>query len=84
MGEVEFPTRQALAEALHGTSPSDLVLDGYRSDCLPVGDVELRAAWRDVEDAVDAVETACDRLRALLPASRKAETIRELREARRG
>jgi hypothetical protein len=84
VADIEFPTRQDLAEALYGTSPEMLAGDGYTADHMPEGDRELRAAWRELEDAVEAVDAANARVKDLLPPSRKAAAIRDFQEGRRG
>lgn len=74
MDEIEFPTRQHLADALHGVSAESLVWDGYTADHMPEGDAQLRDAWQALQDAVADVDAATERVKALLPESLKART----------
>ena len=76
----EFATRQHLADAADSVGLHSLVLDGYTLTSLPVGDVELHAAWRELEETARNLEAAVDKVRELLPESSRMRRRREHKE----
>lgn len=82
-GEVtgpEFVTRQALANVADGPGVASLVRDGIGIDDMPVGDVALRVAWRELEEAVEEADAAVAKVMSMLPESSQARRWREERE----
>lgn len=70
----EFATRQDLANAVGGSGVLRLVLDGIRAKEMP--DSETRAAWQAVEDVVEDLDRAMERVSALLPESALSKRLR--------
>lgn len=78
--EVEFESRQALANAADAEGVAQLVLDGYQACHLSPDDDDLRQAWQELVDAVEAQQRAVQRVKDLLPESSQGRFWRERTE----